>query len=220
MHVTPDSPMTDRVAVMIANAVMYAGQDTPTPDERPRTFTLYTGTTWTPTAEEWATVCAEVTAIVADHEANLLISMLGRIVIRPGGRDAALADRVLVDYWHRADALVRAAVLLRLVWDTATEPQIPAPTDPDEGDDADVFAPARLALARRLQSQAQTHYLTDPQSILSWFGDRQFPAVWPTHPTATTVRDLVDESDDDGASVASLDLALILVSASVVGGAR
>ncbi|MFE0270501.1 hypothetical protein, partial [Nocardiopsis alba] len=176
-----------------------------------------TGTTWTPTAEEWAVVCTEVTAIVTDHEANLLISLLRRLVVRPGGRDAALSDLTLIDHWHHATPLTRATVLLRLVWDVATETLIPAPTDPDEGD---VFTPARLALARRLQSQAQTHYLTDPNGMLTWFGGARFPAVWPTHPTATTVRSLVDESDDDGASVASLDIALILASASVVGGAR
>nr|AEC12497.1 pNPL1.4c [Nocardiopsis sp. 25L-1-1c] len=219
MHITPDSPLTDRVAVMIANSVMYAGQDAPSPDERPRTFTLYTGTTWTPTAEEWAKVCHEVTAIVADHETNILMGMLGRIVVRPGGRDAALSDLVLIDHWHHADPLVRAAVLLRLVWDVATEPLIPVP-DTDEGDDADVFAPARLALARSLQSQAQTHYLTDPGGMLSWFTGPQFPASWPTHATATTVRNLVDEADEDGATSATLDLALILASASVVRGAR
>lgn len=215
MHVTPDSPVTDRAAVMLANAVMYAGAAAPDPDAAPTPVTLHTGDEWTPTPDEWATVCDTVALIVADYESNTLVSMLRRLAARPDAVALAADDLVLLDHWHTAAPLVRAAVVLRLAWAARTEPPVTLESD----DPADVFAPARLDTARTLQAAARTHW-HDPATggTLEWFGSDRFPVAWPDHEGAALARRLVDTTDEDGATITSLYVALLLASAAVAAG--
>lgn len=215
MHVTPDSPVTDRAAVMLANSVMYAGQAAPTPDAAPDVFTFHTGDEWTPTPTEWATVCDTVALIVAEYDSDTLVALVCRLAARSDAVALATDDLVLLDHWHTAAPLVRAAVVVRLAWAARTEP--PVTLESDDPDPADVFAPARLDTARTLQGVARAHAAagnTEPD----WFGSDRFPVAWPDHEGATLARRLVDETDEEGATVASLYVALLLASAAVTAG--
>lgn len=200
MHVTPDSPLTDRAAVMLANAVMYGGQARPDPDAAPGPFTLHDGV-WTPTADEWRTVCRIVDRIVDEDAVLVLVGIVGRLVERPGGIRAALGDAVLVDYWHHADPGPRAGALVRLAWEARHGA-------PPRDEDETVPEVRRVEAARRLQDAARVHEASGGTDA-SWFG-AEFPATLADHAGATTARRLVDAADEAGATVASLHVALML----------
>lgn len=212
MHVTPDSPITDRAAVMLANGVMYGGVPAPDPDTVPPTLETYDGP-WTPTPDEWATVCDTVALITTEYESNTLVALVRRLADRADSVALALDDLVLLDHWHHAEPLVRAAVVLRLAWAARTEP--PVNLAPDD----EVFTPDRLEVARTLQAAARAHAThTAAGGTASWFGGDRFPVDWPDHEAADTARRFVDTTDEDGATVASLHVALILGDAAVTAG--
>lgn len=209
MHVTPDSPAPDRAAVMLANSVLYAGQDRPDPEDPPVSFTTPDGE-WTPTADDWRRVCHLVDVIVDADAVAVLVGIVGRLVGRPGGIPAALVRLDLLDHWAQARPLHRAAVLVRLAWESrhGTPARDEDPTVPD---------PRRVEVARRLQDAARVHEAAGGTDD-SWFGGPEFPVVLPDHPGVTTARAVVDTADEAGATVASLHVALMLA-ASTPGGA-
>lgn len=200
MHVTSDSPLTDRAAVMLANGVLYAGQDRPDPAAPPASFDTHTGP-WTPTADEWAQVCRLVDRIVDEAEVSVLVAMVARLAARPGGVPAALSDLVLLDTWAHAAPAHRTAVLLSLAWQARDA--APA-TDRDEVPDRD-----REVSARALQHIAHG-YAARTGGADSWFGAQGFPAVLPDHDGADMARRIVDRTDEAGTAVASLHIALML----------
>lgn len=194
MHVTPDSPVTDRAAVMLANAVLYAGQDRPDPST-PATLNLPTGP-WTPTQPEWTQVCHLVDVIV-DHDAVMVLAgILGRLVERHGGPSAALDDLVAVEHWRHACPVHRVGALMYLAWHAHNAIVPTADGHPHQ---------ERVDMARALYQAAQAHHPLDEKG---WFGP-WFPVDLPNHSGATLARRLVDSTDDEGATV-GLHVALML----------
>lgn len=65
MTPTPDTPPAERLAVLLARAVVYARRPMPTPAETPAAVATPDGE-WTPTPAQWAAVCERTARLVAE----------------------------------------------------------------------------------------------------------------------------------------------------------